>query len=137
MAFGALGNTRSQQPVAEINMIPLIDVMLVLLVIFIIAAPLMNHAVKVELPKASSHPDDLKPEVVNVSINAEGQVFWNNQRVDATERQAQMQRAAAQSTPPELRIHADGQAAYRHVAGVMSEAARHRLTRIGFITEPE
>lgn len=136
MAFGVLGNARAQQPVAEINMIPLIDVMLVLLVIFIIAAPLMTHAVNVELPKASAHPEISKPEVVHLSVDKTGQVYWNNQPVDETAMRARMEEAVGKPVQPELRIRADGQVAYRHVAGVMANAARAGLTKIGFVTEP-
>ena len=136
MAFGALGNVRAQQPVAEINMIPLIDVMLVLLVIFIIAAPLMTHAVNVELPKASAHPEISKPEVVHLSVDKAGQVYWNNQPVDEAALHSHMQEAVKQPMQPELRIRADGHVAYRYVAGVLADAARTGLTKIGFVTEP-
>ena len=136
MAFGVLGNAGAQQPVAEINMIPLIDVMLVLLVIFIIAAPLMTHAVNVELPKASSHPEVDKPEVVHLSVDKAGQVYWNNQVVDGATLRSQMKEAAGQANQPELRIRADGQVAYHHVAMLMAHAARVGLSKIGFVTEP-
>ena len=80
MAFGGLNSGARSQDMAEINMIPLIDVMLVLLVIFIITAPLLTHAVKVELPQASSTPNPPKPETINLSIQADGSVFWNADR---------------------------------------------------------
>ncbi|NWG87766.1 MAG: biopolymer transporter ExbD [Hydrogenophilaceae bacterium] len=137
MAFGGFSQNSNSQPVAEINMIPLIDVMLVLLVIFIIAAPLMTHAVNVELPKASSNPEISKPEVVHLSVDATGRVYWNDQAVDAPTWRARMGEAAGQPTQPELRIRADGDVAYRHVAGLMSDAAREGLNKIGFVTEPE
>ncbi|MGF1642041.1 MAG: ExbD/TolR family protein, partial [Thiotrichales bacterium] len=82
MAFGGLTDTRAQQPMAEINMIPLIDVMLVLLIIFIITAPLVTHAVKVDLPKASSTENESKPEHIQLTLNAAGEVFWNGDPVD-------------------------------------------------------
>ncbi len=136
MAFGALGNPQAQQPMAEINMIPLIDVMLVLLVIFIIAAPLMTHAVNVELPKASSQPETTPPEAVHLSVDKAGQVYWNDEAVDASTLRERMAAAAGQPVPPELRIRADGQVAYRHVARLMSAAAQANLVKIGFVTEP-
>ena len=137
MAFGGFSKTQSSQPMAEINMIPLIDVMLVLLVIFMITAPMMTHAVKVELPKASSVPEEQKPDVVHLSIDAAGSVYWNDSKVDEADWRARMTESAAKQPQPELRIRADGAIAYRNVAGVMSDAARAGLTRIGFVTDPQ
>ncbi|MCX7627340.1 MAG: biopolymer transporter ExbD [Methylophilaceae bacterium] len=136
MAFGGFSRSQAGQPMAEINMIPLIDVMLVLLVIFIIAAPLMTHAVKVELPRASSAPEDSKPEVVRLSVDAAGQVYWNDRPVDEAAWRAAMADAAKLPSQPELRLRADGAVAYRKVAELMSDAARAGMTRIGFVTEP-
>ena len=81
MAFAAFDRQRSAAPLAEINMVPLIDVMLVLLVIFIVTAPLLTHAVKLDLPKASSQPSVMKPERIDFAINAGGQRFWNGEPV--------------------------------------------------------
>ncbi|MEK0435864.1 MAG: hypothetical protein RL369_1913, partial [Pseudomonadota bacterium] len=78
MAFGGFNENGQQGPMAEINVTPMVDVMLVLLVIFIITAPLFTHAVKLELPTASSAPAPEKPESITLSINAEGKIFWNN-----------------------------------------------------------
>lgn len=136
MAFGGFSRNQASQPMAEINMVPLIDVMLVLLVIFIVAAPLMTHAVRVELPKASSTPEDNKPEVVHLTVDAAGNVYWNDIKVDEAAWRASMAQAAAKPTRPELRIRADGSIAYRHVAGLMADAARAGLDKIGFVTEP-
>ncbi|OYY82237.1 MAG: biopolymer transporter ExbD [Hydrogenophilales bacterium 17-61-9] len=136
MAFGGLQSGPRSQDMAEINMIPLIDVMLVLLVIFIITAPLLTHAIKVDLPQASSQPNPPKPETVNLSIQADGAVFWNAEPVVMSEWRARM-RTAAQFTPqPEVHIRADGELAYKHVITVMSDASRAGLSRIGFITDP-
>lgn len=137
MSFGGFTKNQASQPMAEINMVPLIDVMLVLLVIFIIAAPLMTHAVKVELPKASSTPENSKPEVVRLTIDAAGAVYWNDRKVDEDAWLASMAEAAKQPTQPELHIRADGSVAYRKVAELMSNAASAGLTRIGFVTEPK
>ncbi len=136
MAFGGFSKNSTSQPMAEINMVPLIDVMLVLLVIFIIAAPLMTHAVKVDLPKASSAPEDSKPEIVSLAVDAAGQVYWNDRAVDQAAWRADMQLAAQSGKQPELRIRADSQVAYGKVAELMSDAATAGLTRIGFVTEP-
>jgi biopolymer transport protein ExbD len=136
MAFGGFSKNQASQPMAEINMIPLIDVMLVLLVIFIITAPMLTHAVKIELPKASSAPEEQKPEVIRLTIDSEGAVYWNDQKIEKAEWQARMAEASRQPTLPELRIRADGASAYRNVAVVMSDAASAGLTKIGFVTDP-
>jgi len=136
MAFGGLNTGARSQDMAEINMIPLIDVMLVLLVIFIITAPLLTHAVKVELPQASSTPSPPKPSTINLSIQADGSVFWNTEAVDASTWQAHMGAAAQQTPQPEIHIRADGDLAYKHVVRIMSDAAKVGLTKIGFVTDP-
>ena len=136
MAFGGLTNDGGDSDNAEINMIPLIDVMLVLLVIFIITAPMMTHAVKVDLPQASSQPNEVKPETINLSIKADGSVFWNAEAVDAAAWQARMGAAAQQMPQPEIHIRADGELAYKNVARIMADAARSGLTKLGFVTDP-
>ncbi|OYW25972.1 MAG: biopolymer transporter ExbD [Hydrogenophilales bacterium 12-63-5] len=136
MAFGGLTNDSGDGDNAEINMIPLIDVMLVLLVIFIITAPMMTHAVKVNLPQASSQPNEVKPETIQLSIQADGAVFWNAEAVDAAAWKTRMATAAQQIPQPEIHLRADGNLAYRHVAQIMADAARAGLTKLGFVTDP-
>lgn len=136
MAFGGLSANRSSRPVAEINMIPLIDVMLVLLVIFMVTAPLLTHAVKVNLPKASSTVNVSQRDSIHLSIDREGRVFWNGEAVVESDWRARMRQAADQDPQPELHINADGDIAYRRVMEVMSDAARAGLTRIGFVSDP-
>ncbi len=97
MAFGGFGRDSAPAPMAEINMIPLIDVMLVLLVIFIVTAPLLTHAVKVELPKASSQPNLTKPENVQLAIDAAGIVYWNGEILDRSGWRSRMEAAAART----------------------------------------
>ncbi|MDP1532604.1 MAG: biopolymer transporter ExbD [Rubrivivax sp.] len=136
MAFGGLTNDAGDGDNAEINMIPLIDVMLVLLVIFIITAPMMTHAVKVDLPQASSQPNEVKPETIQLSIQADGSVFWNAEGVDAMTWQTRMTDAAQQTPQPEIHLRADGDLAYRHVAQIMTDAAKAGLVKLGFVTDP-
>ncbi len=136
MAFGGLTNQRGAQPVAEINMIPLIDVMLVLLVIFIVTAPLLTHAVKIELPKASSQVNEVKRENIHLSIDAAGTIYWNGERVEATDLRKRMTASARLQPQPELHIRADGELAYKQVVAVMSDASKAGLSRIGFVTDP-
>jgi biopolymer transport protein ExbD len=136
MAFGGLSNQRGQQPVAEINMIPLIDVMLVLLVIFIVTAPLLTHAVKIDLPRASSELNTPKRENIHLSIDAAGSVYWNGEGVASADLRQRMAESARLDPQPELHIRADGELAYKQVVAVMSDAAKAGLTRIGFVTDP-
>jgi len=136
MAFGSMGESDGNEALAEINMIPFIDVMLVLLVIFIITAPLLTHAVKVDLPKASSAPNLTKPDNVQLAIDAESRVWWNGETLDAAALTERMRAAAAMQPQPELHLRAEAATPYEKVAQVMSEAARHGLTRIGFVTDP-
>ena len=137
MAFGSFDSTApGTRPMAEINMIPLIDVMLVLLVIFIITAPLLTHAVKIELPKASSQPTITPPENVQLGVKANGEVYWNGERVEPTAMLRRMSAAAKLDPQPEVHLRADRTTEYQKVAEVMSAAAKAGLVKIGFVTEP-
>jgi biopolymer transport protein ExbD len=136
MAFASFSDDDAAGDLAEINMIPLIDVMLVLLVIFIVTAPLLTHAVKIDLPKASSTPNLTKPDNVQLAIDAASQVYWNGEPLDAATLAARMQVAATQQPQPELHLRAEAATPYEKIAQVMSAAARHGLTRIGFVTDP-
>jgi len=136
MAFGGFDKGGAPAPMAEINMIPLIDVMLVLLVIFIITAPLLTHAVKVDLPKASSQVNLTKPDNIQLAIDRDGVVYWNGEAVGAEAWRARMKDAATLRPQPEIHLRADGEVAYRRVAQVMSDAAKAGLARIGFVTDP-
>ena len=137
MAFASFDRKGGAAPVAEINMVPLIDVMLVLLVIFIVTAPLLTHAVHVDLPEASSAPAPADPQAIDLSIDAQGQTFWNSDRVDEPELAARLATLAAQQPQPELRLRADGAVAYRQVAQVMAAASTAGVQRLGFVTVPQ
>lgn len=136
MAFGSFQAGSNNQPMAEINVIPLVDIMLVLLVIFIITAPLMTHAVKVELPRAESEANVVKTENVQLSIDDKGAVFWNGEKVSPARLADRMRETAALAAHSEIHIHADRNARYETIAQVMSEAAKNGLTKIGFVTLP-
>lgn len=136
MAFASFAADDDAGELAEINMIPLIDVMLVLLVIFIVTAPLLTHAVKVDLPRASSMPNLTRPESVQLAIDAESRLWWNGEAVDDATLTERMRATAALQPQPELHLRAEAATPYEKVARVMSEAARHGLVRIGFITDP-
>ncbi len=136
MAFGGFSKQGHNAPLAEINMIPLIDVMLVLLVIFIVTAPLLTHAVKIDLPKASSNPNITRPENVQLGIKADGQVFWNGEAIAPADLPGRLAMTARLKPQPEVHIRAERTTHYEQVARVMSEAAKTGLTRIGFVTDP-
>jgi biopolymer transport protein ExbD len=136
MAFGNFERKGGAMPMAEINMIPLIDVMLVLLVIFIITAPLLTHSVKIDLPRATSAPNLTKPDHIAVSIDAVGTVFWNGEIVQPAAMALRMQDAAARVPQPELHLRADRTTQYQAIADVMAAAARAGVQRIGFVSDP-
>ena len=137
MAFGSFdsGNGASR-PMAEINMVPLIDVMLVLLVIFIVTAPLLTHAVKLDLPKASSAPNLTKRENVQVAIDGQGRYYWNGEVVSRPQLGEHMRRAASLSPQPEIHLRADRTTQYQAIAEVLADSAAAGLSRIGFVSDP-
>ena len=136
MAFGGFNKSGDAKLMAEINMIPLIDVMLVLLVIFIVTAPLLTHAVKIDLPKASSHPNITKPDNVQLGVNAQGILYWNGELVDKPEMIRRMAGAAKLAPQPELHLRAEKTTQYQVLAEVMAEAAKAGLGKIGFVSDP-
>lgn len=136
MAMGSFNAQNHQAPTAEINMTPLVDVMLVLLIIFIITAPLMTHSVKVELPRASSTPTPEKPMTLQVAINAENTVFVGSEAVDRSVLEQKFREAVAQDANVEMHLKADKATRYESVAETMSAARRAGLTKIGFVTQP-
>ncbi len=123
-------------PKAEMNVVPLVDVMLVLLVIFIVTAPLLTHAVKIDLPKASSAVNLTKPEHIEFGLRENGEMFWNGEAVTLAELPGRCATAAHLETPPELHIRADRLVPYEKVAQVMAVAARAGLAKIGFVSDP-
>lgn len=134
MAFGRMGSTH--QPMADINVVPLVDVMLVLLVIFIITAPLLTNAVKIDLPKASSSANITKPDHIEFAIRADGTLFWNGEEVTLESLPDRFAEEAKKQPQPEVHIRADRLSYYETVAKVMSAAAKAGLVRIGFVTDP-
>ncbi len=135
MAFGNLSSNR-QTPLADINIVPLVDVMLVLLVIFIITAPLLTNAVKIELPKASSTPNITQSEHIEFGIREDASLFWNGEPVALDQLTPRFAASVTQHPNIELHILADKHVHYENVAKVMSIAAKAGVVRIGFITDP-
>jgi len=139
MSFGLqdAGSDGDNEVMNEINMTPLVDVMLVLLIIFIITVPVMKHAVNVELPTATSQPQQTKPETLQLSVDAQGAYFLNQTPVTGDALGGVLQAEAAKEPQPELHIRGDKAARYEFVAQAMAAAQTAGLRKIGFITEPK
>jgi biopolymer transport protein ExbD len=135
MAFGTQDDT--DDVMNEINMTPLVDVMLVLLIVFIITVPVMKHSVNIDLPRATSAPQDAKPETIRLSVDAQGQYFWNEQKITEAELAPRLQEAATHNPQPELHLRGDKEARYDRVAQALAAAQRSGIRKIGFITEPK
>jgi biopolymer transport protein ExbD len=137
MAFGGFDSRGGpMQPMSEINTTPLVDVMLVLLVIFIITAPLLTHAIRLDLPQANAPSPAAQAETVTLSVDAKGKLFWNSEPLSDDALADRLQAAAARSPQPELHLRADRETRYQRLAEVMSSAQQAGIERIGFVTEP-
>jgi biopolymer transport protein TolR len=135
MAFGRLQRKGSSQPMSDINMTPLIDVMLVLLVIFMITAPLMTTSLKLDLPKTEGARPSDAPQFIAVAINEQGQMFVGDEAVTA-EQLLQRARDAARRDPlTEVQLRADSRVPYGRVAELIGLVQDAGLTRVGFVTE--
>ncbi len=136
MAFGKFDSDSQDEVLSEINMIPLIDVMLVLLIVFIITVPVIRHAVQLELPQAATQPSQERPQTIRLAIDAQGQYHWNEAAISDEELQARLTAAAAQQPQPELHLSGDKAVRYERVAQAMAAAQRAGLGKIGFLTRP-
>ena len=136
MAFGSFDRKSGNQPMAEINMVPLIDVVLVLLVIFIVTAPLLTNVVKLDLPKATSNADIQKPEKVKFAIDGNGGLFWKGERITREEAVERFAEAGRQRPQPEVYLRADQNVPYRYVAETLADASKAGLSKVAFVSEP-
>lgn len=138
MSFGSFDSNKGASPtLSEINMVPLIDVMLVLLVIFIITAPLLSHSLQINLPQASSEPVQQEPAIIDLAVDAQGQMFWNEDPVDPAVLSQRFAIEAQQDPQPDLRVRADLNTRYETLAVIMSSARKAGLKRMGFVTRPD
>ncbi|MGH6645491.1 ExbD/TolR family protein [Aquabacterium sp.] len=135
MAFGRLERRQGAQPMSEINMTPLIDVMLVLLVIFMLTAPLMTSSLKLNLPKADARQNDATPHSLMISLAADGQTYLNDSVVTPQGLTAQAKEAARQSADTEVQLRADEAVSYGRVAELIGLLQQAGLSRIAFVTE--
>ena len=139
MAFGSFSDDPGgggPPPMSDINVTPLVDVMLVLLIIFIVTAPLLTHGIRIDLPKASSQANPEQPDTVTIAIEANGKISWNDKLVDDTRLQAVMAEAANKQPQPSVHIRADQATTYQRLAEIMSMAKKAGLTKLGFVTDP-
>ena len=139
MSVGAVNHHRQPGPMSDINVTPMVDVMLVLLVIFILAAPVFTSAVKLDLPKAQAQASAPQAEAakVTLSIDGKGKIFWNNEPIEQQALEARLVEAAKQNPQPELQLRADKDTRYEVVAQVMAAAQTNGLTKLGFVTDPK
>jgi biopolymer transport protein ExbD len=125
-----------ERAMSEINTTPLVDVMLVLLIVFMITIPVITHTVPVELPHVRNLATQTKPENVNISINRDGQIYWNLSVVDTNQLLERLKSAAVQKPQPEVHVRADQMTRYEYVGRVILTAQRAGIQKVGFITEP-
>jgi biopolymer transport protein ExbD len=137
MSFGGFNDQQNNAPMAEINVTPMVDVMLVLLVIFIMSAPLFTHAIKLDLPSAKAAPAEEKPQTVTITVDPAGKLFWNEAPLSNAELPARLASAAGQKPQPDLLIRADKGTRYEVLAEIMSAAQGQGLGKIGFVTAPK
>ena len=137
MSFGRLERTQSSKPMSDINMTPLVDVMLVLVVIFIITAPLMTSAIKLDLPKTEAAQPVDAPKFVAIVVDKAGQIFLNDQVTSLTQLSESLSKTAQVSKDTEVQLRADEAVPYGKVVEVMGVAEKAGLNRIGFVAEPK
>jgi biopolymer transport protein ExbD len=137
MSFGGFERGQAPaQPMSEINVTPLVDVMLVLLVIFIITAPLLAYAIRLDLPEAKAPAVPGNAQTVKLSVDAEGRTYWDTQLVSPAELESRLQEAARRTPQPELHLRADKATRYEVLARIMSTAQTAGLVKMGFVTDP-
>jgi biopolymer transport protein ExbD len=126
-----------ERSMSEINTTPLVDVMLVLLIVFMITIPVITQSVALELPHVENIPTETKPENINISVNRQGQVFWNLALIESNDELLRRFEGIARQQPqPEVHVRADQQTRYEYVGRVIVSAQRKGILKVGFITEP-
>jgi biopolymer transport protein ExbD len=134
MSFGSFSD--ENDVLSEMNMTPLVDVMLVLLIIFMLTMPVVQHVVKLDLPTASNQIHDLKPEHINLFLYAKNRITWDDQPITQTDLEKRLISEASKQPQPEIHLYADGKVLYEHVAQVMALVQKSGLKRMGFVTQP-
>ncbi|MFT4249270.1 MAG: biopolymer transporter ExbD [Pseudomonas sp.] len=138
MGFGGgLGDNDDDALVSDINVTPLVDVMLVLLIVFMITVPVLTHAIKLDLPRVADQPQLAKPDAIELSVTADGEVHWNQQSVRLEDLLPRLKALAPRQPQPEIFIRGDRKVAYEHVVRVMAAVQQAGLVRVGFVTQPD
>ena len=138
MSMTIMSGDDDEKAISEINVTPLVDVMLVLLIIFLITIPVITQSVKVDLPKAANIPTQTKPENINIAVDAEGNVFWNTALVPSQDALLErIKQVAVMDPQPEIHLRGDRGTAYEHIGRVMVACQRGGIMKVGFITEPD
>ena len=138
MAFSGLGGRgqSNSTPMAEINMIPLVDVMLVLLIIFMITAPLMAHKIKIDLPQASTVLLEEKPDTIVIALLADGTMYLNDVLIERESLLKRLSNEAQRKPQPELHLHVDRTTQFQLLATVMADAQNAGMVKVGIATDP-
>ena len=137
MAMNVGSSSDEDEVVSAINTTPLVDVMLVLLIIFLITIPVVTHTIPLQLPKETNIPRQTKPENIDISVNKDGDIFWNQQLVPDSDALFQRLSKIATMTPqPEVHIRGDGQARYESIGRVVFQCQRASIQKVSFVTEP-
>ena len=137
MSFGRLERKQGSAPMSEINVTPLVDVMLVLVVIFMITAPLMTSSIRLDLPRASAATPTDTPQFISLGVDKSGQVFWGDQPIAPEALAKRLTQTAAEQPDTEIQLRADTSVPYGRVVAVMDLAQKAGLNRIGFVAEPK
>ena len=138
MAMSVASGDGEEEVMSNINTTPLVDVMLVLLIIFLITIPVITHTVPVKLPNAFNEATKTKPDNINISIDADGKVYWNQALVPSKEALLNLiQHEAGKKPQPEIHVRADKNVRYEYVGGVVVMAQRGGISKVGFLTEPD
>ncbi|MGH8460090.1 MAG: ExbD/TolR family protein [Stenotrophobium sp.] len=136
MAFSA-GGGQNNAPLSEINVTPLVDVMLVLLIIFMITAPMLTHKIPIDLPQASTVKNPEEPNIITLALTADGNLYWNDISVTKEQWKERIRVAALQKPQPELQLRADKTTQYQVLAEIMADAQDAGIIKMGFITKPK
>lgn len=137
LSSGSSLQPNQHHPMVEINTTPLVDVMLVLLVIFIITAPLLQHAVTINLPQASNQPIMEKPDVITLSLDGAGNLYWNDKLISKLELIQQLNHTVINKPTSEVHLRADAQTRYQKIAEVISEIQNAGIHKLSFVTSPD
>ena len=134
----SVGSAEDDEPISTINTTPLVDVMLVLLIIFLITIPVITKTVKVSLPKAANIATQTKPENITIAIDAQGNIYWNNEQIASRDQLVEMIKVEAVRDPqPEIHIRGDSNTRFEDVGRVIYSIQRGGVVKVGFITEPD